>query len=759
MARPRFDANFWEDALTFRQPKREAYWNSESPPVITRKTENVEAEEGSRVDMTCVASGKPAPEIKWWKYEALKDFQLLLPNQHFIQTKMEMNDEVIGTLSVTEVNPADSGQYVCTAINQHGSVRGNVFLQVNTQVTQTIPNPRIVIHPQDTVAESDESASLDCLSRGEPRPTISWYKDGHLVVTAVQNPAAQRLLLRDGSLFFLRVKGGPSSDEGVYYCRASNEDGSVVSRNATLLIKVSHDSVSVIPRIITVKLMVAANGSVFLYCLASGSPAPDMTWWEVEERAGATEYHQLQLQVWSTAFDITYVDICVPHFGEFVSYFSEIDERDLTGGRMTIGDRKDGEYSTLVLRIDQASPQDAGNYRCIASNTFGKSIKDLQLEDPLGAPAQGLGPSPETPVTDVTTPPPRENDLGISAVPGRASEITRVVQIDLDTGEVRLVCEATGFPTPKISWWKQEASPGAPLYHLMSTQDHEIYIQHIDGTSRLTLTLAALTTEDLGTYQCTADNYLGQSKKTLQVTGNFKDQSADDNSEERTLVSPVPLLTTTETTTQMYFFDVRNTNCRRHGQNIQVKPSTELAAKLGDGLVLTCDYSGYDPVFIQSLTWYTPEGQPFKDANTSSRVSVMSEGEYRVLLFIKAVRQQDAGLWTCHAVLDGQMRCGTVSLTVWKDITFVSLPLSVNGVSGQDVVPHVLRWTVRLYRICRGLAMGDQLPRDVRYIYTHHGLLIHDLEKGDAGKYLCEAKVSITGRYDAREISLYVDGK
>lgn len=53
---------------------------------------------------------------------------------------------------------------------------------------------------------------------------------------------------------------------------------------------------------------------------------------------------------------------------------------------------------------------------------------------------------------------------------------------------------------------------------------------------------------------------------------------------------------------------------------------------------------------------------------------------------------------------------------------------------------------------CRYSFSGD------RYIYTHRGLLIHDLEKGDAGRYLCEARVATKGRYNAREISLYVDG-
>lgn len=46
------------------------------------------------------------------------------------------------------------------------------------------------------------------------------------------------------------------------------------------------------------------------------------------------------------------------------------------------------------------------------------------------------------------------------------------------------------------------------------------------------------------------------------------------------------------------------------------------------------------------------------------RIWVMSEGEYRVLLFLSGVRERDAGEWTCRAILDGQLRCGTVTLTV-----------------------------------------------------------------------------------------------
>ena len=107
-----------------------------------------------------------------------------------------------------------------------------------------ITNPFIIEHPEDQYVVRNEPATLNCKAEGHPTPSITWYRNGHAVVTANEDPTVDRMLLPSGQLFFLRVlapgKAGRSasaaSDVGVYYCNATNpETGfSVISRNASL---------------------------------------------------------------------------------------------------------------------------------------------------------------------------------------------------------------------------------------------------------------------------------------------------------------------------------------------------------------------------------------------------------------------------------------------------------------------------------------------------------------------------------------------
>ena len=114
--------------------------------------------------------------------------------------------------------------------------------------------PIILEHPMNITVPQDEPVTLNCkaavgtnnrlgggFSLGNnngnngqrPQLAIEWFKEDELVQTSSQgDPHAHRILLPDGSLFFLGAVRG--RDDGVYWCVATNNYGFVRSRNATL---------------------------------------------------------------------------------------------------------------------------------------------------------------------------------------------------------------------------------------------------------------------------------------------------------------------------------------------------------------------------------------------------------------------------------------------------------------------------------------------------------------------------------------------
>lgn len=90
---------------------------------------------------------------------------------------------------------------------------------------------RFLEEPSDTVVSKDGPALLNCSAAGEPKPTISWKREGALL-HLINDP--RRSILSNGSLHFRSVHHTRAErpDEGVYQCVATISNvGTMLSRS------------------------------------------------------------------------------------------------------------------------------------------------------------------------------------------------------------------------------------------------------------------------------------------------------------------------------------------------------------------------------------------------------------------------------------------------------------------------------------------------------------------------------------------------
>ncbi|XP_038627579.1 peroxidasin homolog [Tachyglossus aculeatus] len=156
--------------------------------------------EGHTVDFHCEAQGYPQPVIAWTKGGS----QLSVDRRHLVLSS--------GTLRISAVALHDQGQYECQAVNIVGSQRIAVQLTVQPRVT-----PVFVSIPSDMTVEVGTNVQIPCSSQGEPKPEITWNKDG------VQVTESGKFHISPEG--FLTINDVGTADAGRYECVARNSIG------------------------------------------------------------------------------------------------------------------------------------------------------------------------------------------------------------------------------------------------------------------------------------------------------------------------------------------------------------------------------------------------------------------------------------------------------------------------------------------------------------------------------------------------------
>ncbi|KAK2507936.1 hypothetical protein MC885_016530, partial [Smutsia gigantea] len=286
-----------------------------SSPPVRIESSSPSVAEGQTLDLNCVVTGSAQAQVTWYKRGG----------------SLPPHSQVHGSrLRLPQVSPADSGEYVCRVQNESGPKEASIIISVlhssdsgpsYTPAPGGAPAPgssqRIRIESSSSHVAEGQTLDLNCVVPGQAHAQVTWHRRGGSL------PARHQT---HGSL--LRLHQVSPADSGEYVCRVVLGSGPLET-SVLVSIKASGSSADSIPapgpvppvRIETSSPTVAEGQTLDLSCVVAGQAHTQVTWYK---RGGSLPArHQVR------------------------------------GSR---------------LYIFQASPADAGEYVCRASNGVEASI-------------------------------------------------------------------------------------------------------------------------------------------------------------------------------------------------------------------------------------------------------------------------------------------------------------------------------------------------------------------------------------------------
>ncbi|XP_067156720.1 hemicentin-1 [Apteryx mantelli] len=443
------------------------------------------------ISLECRAKGFPFPDIHWFKDG--KPLFLGDPNVELLDKGQ--------VLHIKSARRVDKGRYQCSATNSAGKQVKEVKLVIH--VPPSIKGGNITT---EVSALLNNLINLECEAKGIPVPTVTWYKDGHPIISS------PHVLYVDRGQF-LQIPRAQVSDSAKYTCRVTNVAGAaekIYEVDVYVPPVIEGDADTVQTR------QVVAGSSVVLECKAEGNPPPLLTWLKdgvpvkasdnLRVLSGGKKLELLNAveadrgQYWCVATSIAGeqemkydVEVLVPPFveggDELLDYIVilhsplELDCSATGTPSPTITWLKDGQpveegaglkilLNGHKLLISRAQVSDTGRYKCVAANKAGEHEREF----------------------DVTVHvPPTIKSTGLSE---RAVVIYK---------PVTLQCIANGIPSPSITWLKD----GQPV----NTARGNI---RLESSGRILQVVKALL-EDAGRYTCVATNAAGEAQQHVRL--------------------------------------------------------------------------------------------------------------------------------------------------------------------------------------------------------------------------------------------------
>lgn len=497
----------------------------------------------------------------------------------------------------------------------YGSIMIGLFVQISSG---KLPNPRIVEHPQDSYVAKMTPAKLNCRAEGDPKPVITWYRDGVKVITTDKDPESNKMLVDGGALFFLQIIHNKNNkpDVGVYYCNATNIYGSAISRNATLKLAVLRDDFKVNPE----DTMVAVGDTAILKCQPPrGEPEPRVIWRKDGSRLTTNSRITLEQDGDLMISSIEKVDageytcVAVNKAGESESQTAKVtvyekpritiqpkDKVVEKGKNVELECRARGDPKPVItwrrektnLPPDRSHVLDNGNLLIEEAEVSDDGLYICQVENSVG-------------VSEAVA------KLTVHAVPEFViSPTSKMIGLGRT---LSLQCVVDGSPVPAL-YWRQ----GTDQNLMFPKRDYGRFSVDEIGTLRI----RQVRFEDAGEYTCHAYNAAGSKDKKVHITVRELDPEIPDND-----LRPPPII-----------------NMGPQNQTLQTTTGT----------VLPCQAHG-DP--MPAIQWLR-NGRPLQMNNP--RLMLLGTGS----LQISDLQVSDTATYTCRAVSETGETTWSATLTV-----------------------------------------------------------------------------------------------
>ncbi|KAM8788626.1 basement membrane-specific heparan sulfate proteoglycan core protein isoform 1-T1 [Rhynchonycteris naso] len=223
---------------------------------------------GHTLDLNCLVASQAPHTITWYKRGGS------LPSRH----------QIVGSrLRIPQVTPADSGEYVCHVSNGASSQETSLIVTIQGSGSFHVPSvsPPIRIESSSPTVIEGQTLDLNCVVAGQPQAIITWYKRGGSLPARHQAHGSH-----------LRLHQLSVADSGEYVCRANNN---IDAREASIMVSVSPNAGNpsvpggAMPiRIESSSSHVAEGQTLDLNCVVPGQAHAQVMWYK---RGGSLPAH------------------------------------------------------------------------------------------------------------------------------------------------------------------------------------------------------------------------------------------------------------------------------------------------------------------------------------------------------------------------------------------------------------------------------------------------------------------------------------